>query len=1571
MPPFLHVKFTSGRPPEFAGSFPFAHEVDPAKDALPESLKTDVQREGVLRYLRNNFKEGHFVHQVVQEREYDAMYALLTNNWRRSTGDGKLHLSLYIYQEDRHCATWHAYTDRSVSYSRSGDEHDPPPEGTDAYSTPEAMAAAASRPASPVAVSPTEDRPRFDRPAAAPDSDQEDGPSIPPPVPPLPISSSSTGRASRSSKKDRPAPAPKEDWDAPPPEDEQPPLDEWIKPPQGESDASDDNGVAPVKRSQPAEERSSRSSRGKKPARSESDEGEDLSKPAYPILKSKPIGRSRSRSPSPPPRSSRHSRNDRDASPEPPPRAPSHSTRRKDRSPSASPARITTAAIVPFALSSTSRAADAFVPLKALRAFCLGVSPAYEPLDEAPPGQPVPRLLGVSSSQPIPRSGDGRKGREASQGGDEEGGGARPFSVEVTVAVEVKVGVSSAQTALFPPAHLSPRDRHGGRGEDPPSSVRLALPLSPSLFPPFPIVPSAFGSPEHLYSGREAGPLIPTPSLPDDHPGRSPPRPSAPPASVPPLDRTPSWRSVSRNRHRRLDDSDDDTLVRGDLEDGALDIPAGGEVSLLDAKRRSASKDRSSRKPRPVAKDEGFDPSEVQKPPPPPPEKPTAKAVLGGWFKSVGALLKTDAELAVGAVEEKILEVEVHEEEARAKRKEERRKRREERAARRAEREREAEERALQTAAEEDEKAAKRADDLKRRADKLRREQEKAAQEKERALEELHHPKSSRSSRTPKPTEQEDQQRDTKRRSSRHRRPPSESDEATEAPPPPAPATARPASHSARRADPVKPPVEEDKARVRSSRHRHHGSSNVESPSELEEEPPARPPVRQRAMSISATVDAGLKNLRDSVAKIVSPGGGDTGETGPTREREGRRRKVASDSEEEQEREMLARSRQPSRSRAGRETDAEGGRSSRRKQPPPPSAPSESEFSDASPPPPTRQAAPPSRSARSDDEASDAPSRRSSRRAPRPPVDEDSDAPSRSSRRNDDKPKREQRHRRAPSTASESDLSDVPSRPSSRGTMRATSEEDTPAHKEAKRNAMLNSTTIPAETIRQLREEQFARGIRSVPASPATSRPPAFPSSSPSYNQYSAPSNSLLQEIEHAAEIGRHDRERENPSSKHNYRRHHDASESESSGDEQYSRHSQHRSQNAYPPLHAVAADLPPPLHAPVPPIPSPISPSDRNPYAYPLAGAPLRPQPVKPTSAGFAPAGPPQGGGRFVPAPSSAGSSDEGDPSRPPSSAYRERRGRGYRTADSESDAPLSSSFRQRDVPSSKASRSDPYRFSSSFDSDHEPELAPSRYSKSLRPGPRAFDRSPSPPPVPPHQQHASRRAPSFSTTQPAYPFSGDESELSPSESEGGSLPSSRFGPSSSAAASVGGGGRPRQRKPTTVYSDDSASDGGGGGIDVRGAGAMSSGSRTMVSSSNPSRQAGGSRTMVGQPAPAPAPYTSSGSRTMVSSSSSRSNNRPLSPASPSYPSFSSSPSFRSFPPAEDRFRNAGPSGFSGFDLRGSRGDNWHDERDHAPAVMSERALGKQSAARHKSGSRQMYGDAPVSRRMAKRLGM
>lgn len=807
MSTFLHVKFGSGRPPEHAHQLPFAHEIeeDPSRTALHESLKTDVQRNGVIRYLEQNFKEGSYVHDVVSSRDSEhGMYALVCKNWARSVGDPKLHLSLYIYQDDRHVATWvsppslfpsnchadayfqHAYTDRSVSYSRSGDENDPPPEGAgaDPYSTAEALEAAASRAPTPAPASPDGDRPRFNRPAAAPDSD-EDG--VEPPFETNGLSSKPGSPTSIAKRADTRSPG------AP---------DEAAG---HKQDGDERSGEASIRQSAPAAEhpkndevkreaettRSSRSSRRqRRHSTSSVDELEDDT--AYPIVKSKPIGRTLSRrsptlSPPPPPRRGARPQSDRDKKEE-------EQERKGD--------------------SSGDDAAPAGRDQKDRRRQRSQRRRQLSP--EQPSRSPSPRQTSRSPSpsrrQPPTRPAEG--GRRAAR----------------------STSPSAPEASRSPSPVIASRAPTEGR-----SSRRRRSP-SPEVTEP---------EPRSTTRGRESARPTPTPV------------PSAPA----PFERTPSWRSVSRNRHRR-DDSDEDTLVRGNLDDHELDIPAGGETTLLEAKRRSASKDRSARRTRPEPKDEGFDPKEVEKPPVPPP-RTTAKAVLGGWLKSVGTLLKMEGELAAGEVEQKVLEHEVDEEKARAQRKEERRMRREARAARRAARakQEEAEVPKLRAAG----RAAAGASDTEIRAEE--RKEEKGAERR----------------------------RDKDRDRGRERAPAVEHGENDRAARRPKGGADNDAKVDARRARDVSPdPPRVDARHERSSRHRHHGSSNVESPFEVDDEEGfAAPSRRGRAMSVSATFDKGMQHLRKSVADIVSNVSTPREEAKSSRsEKEERRRRQEAEDEE-------------------------------------------------------------------------------------------------------------------------------------------------------------------------------------------------------------------------------------------------------------------------------------------------------------------------------------------------------------------------------------------------------------------------------------------------------------------------------------------------------------------------------------------------------------------------------------------------------------------------------------------------------------------------------------------------
>ncbi|BGP45659.1 hypothetical protein JCM10450v2_001489 [Rhodotorula kratochvilovae] len=1473
---FLHLKFASGRPPPLAAAVPWAHEVDPARDPLHETLKSDVQREGVVRYLQQNFPAGTYVHDVVHEREADAgMFVLCTKNWARSVGDPKLHLSLYVYQEDSHCATWHAYTDRSISYSRDGDEADPPPEGADPYSTPEALAAAASRAPSPLPPPQDDDRPRFDRPAAAPDSDADgaEEPFQPSELLSPRATAGETGERAAAGRSRR-SPAPRHAD----PVDE---SEEEEAPPRKSRSAVVEDEAEPPAPSAPAAQRGSRSSRRRDPSLDEgSEHGEedvDLSKPAYPILKSKPLGHRSSRaaepspspSPSPPPaqtRLSRSARRERSRSRSPTPEPPKRDRKPRSPSPSRSPSPPPRSSRRAEPTEDRARERSRRRPPKEEERAASPASRSPSP----PPKKPAPSRSSRRARSPSPAAKDGRARSESPP--------PRHGRRSVVHALE-----DQAEHVKEKVAHRKPRGRSASRSPSPPpkrpasrssrahrpadeeakkASSHRARSASRSLSPP-PAREAARrsrSSPprDRRLSDDEDDKPAPT----SERRGRSsarPAPPAAPAPSAPPLERTPSWRSVSRNRHRR-DSSDDDTLVRGNLDDHELDIPAGGEVSLLEAKRRSASKDRAARRPR--VRDEGFDPAVVGKPPPAPP-KQTAKDVLGGWIKSVGALLKTEEELVVGEVKEKVLEAEVEMDETRLKRKEERKKRREARAARRAARA-EAEEQLYAAEASEARAERKRLE----HAEEERKRKDREGKARIAAEEAARQAKSA--------PVKEDRHRDDRARASSRRRaasPSASEDEHTR----PAPL------RSARRAE----PVETDRSRVRSSRHRHHGSSNVDSPSELDEEPEsARPPPRQRAMSISATVESGLKGLRDSVAKIVSSAHEVEHEAEAKVHRssapreQSSRRKVDSDSEEEQERAMEQARRTMSRRPSVVETDGEGHRGSRRQKPsapPAPSAPSRRNRDDED----AHRCSHSSRSHRQqstiadDSELSDVPPSRSARESRRAPVErsdsEDSSVP----------PPR--RHAQAP-ISSDTDASEALSRPSSRLTVRSESEGDTPVHRLAKLNAAFNSTATPVDPPRPSRDEHLFKGVRSVPASPALSRGHALPSPQLQHPEHKPrhKGRHLVDELRHDVDGFEHKVDKlarhKIPQQQHAHHQHGHGREggfrprtSSVSSEEEGSYRASPRSPPAdhrRPALHA------PPSHGypTIPPIPSPISPSaPPYPYAYSASQAPLRPQPLKP-----APYSAPvqQQQARRVPPPSSVGSSNEGDPSRAPSGALRRARSGFLTGSEGESD----------------------------------------RFDRS---------RSPSPPPASAPAPAGMNKRHSFSRTGGSYPFSAGESsdELSPSSDEGEHDDDPRFGGFSS---------RTRVSAPPA---------------------------RAQVREEEPYRvPPGGSRTMVSAPGLAPR----GGGRTTVSSSPALS--------SPSAGGFRLSPS--------QLLEREGPSGFTGFDVRGSEREARdaqfeRDERERDQRERRERA--RLMALGRESGSAMRYGTygAPVGRRMARQLGL
>ncbi|GAA5909912.1 hypothetical protein JCM8208_000987 [Rhodotorula glutinis] len=1543
MSTFLHLKFASGRPPPVAANIPWAHEVDPARDPLHETIKADTQREGLVRHLQQNFPAGSYVHDVVHEREGDpGMYILCTKNWARSVGDPKLHLSLYVYQEDSHCATWHAYADRSISYSREGDEADPPPDGADPYSTPDALAAAASRAPSPMPPPKDDDRPRFDRPAAAPDSDEE---GVEEPFQPAdvlaPRPAATAAARSRRFKKPEPVELGSEtDEDQSSPRTTRERSD---KPVQAREARAPEEDVEPVSTSAPAEQRSARSTRRRQPSLDDDSESAepdvDLSKPAYPILKSKPLGRSSTRarqpsptrSPSPPPpsRSSRSARRARTPSPEPPKRERpvSSSSPRRSPSPPAAP-RSSRRDEPPGQDRERQRSRRRWPEKDESLSRSPSPAPSKPPTSRSSrkPRAASPEPASASPSRSISASPPPRSRRTAAtmagSGGAEQ---VKPVVDMGRRRARSPTRSPSPVPAAAAPPHASRstrRERPRVDESDVEAAARRSRSASRSPPPPSRTSRRSRSSPprsRRVHDDQAEDNEFAEPSPNHERSGRSSTRPPPPPPmpSAPPLDRTPSWRSVSRNRHRR-DDSDDDTLVRGNMDDPELDVPAGGEVSLLETKRRSASKDRSARRPR--ARDQGFDPAVVAQPPATP-AKQTAGALLGGWVKSVVALVKTEGELVAGEVKEKVLEVEEETEEARLKRKEERMQRRAVRAARRAAR----------ADAEAQIDAAEAGDARTQRKALERAEEKRKGQARD--------GKASGAATAPlgKAPDRETHSRATRPRASSRRRSPSRSASDSDVAPPPRP----------HRVEPAEP----DLAQVRSSRHRHRGSSNVDSPSELDNEPdPPRPTPRQRAMSVSATVESGLRGLRDSVTKMVS-GAHDVEhavdgkvhhrETNSSRSKhETRRRRDEPDSDAERDQHGRSdRSRRPS---IAVDTGGESRRAARQR---------ETAVSPIVSPVvqrrPDRQRAPPSRLRDSD--SSEGPPRRLARVAPQEP--------------------------HSPRVDSDSAASELPSRPSSRLTVRSESEEDGPHHRLAKLNAVLNA--VPPEPVQPPHSARLGL-VSNSPAAAHGPRPHSPRRHHDRASRYDEPrpaahGRRFLDELKDDVERLEHKVVAELPPHKLS----HGARRRQRADDVLAPRHGdsvdplEDRSRAAprppasdlrRPAVHVPAAERSSPS---VPPIPSPMSPDAPNyPYAYDRSSLPIRPEPVKPSSYVAAP--PHQ---KRIPPPSSVGSSDEGDLSRPMSGIGRTRSG--HLTASGS------------EVDEGRSDRSSAFEPQYGHEAtDSERETPASRAHQHDR---RRYDRSPSRSPLPPQPKSSSmvNKRHSFSRTGGSYPFSGDESSdgLSASSSEGedrGGGSSSRYGPSSAGGHSsrtrVSSAAPPRAAEPQPYRAPAAA----GGG------------SRTMVSSpstgSAPSRSTG--RTIVSSaaassPTSGPfrpqqqpyssrdddhSPYTDCDPRDAPSSYSAPF--RPqLSPASPP------SPAAYHRPQHSQLLSREGPSGFTGFDARGHRRevDDAEFERDERERERERRERGRLRQQGMASGSAKRFGEhgAPVGRRMANRLGL
>ncbi|GAA6019768.1 hypothetical protein JCM11491_005245 [Sporobolomyces phaffii] len=1590
--PFLHLKFTALRPvPQYGHQLPFAHLVDPAVDDLPESLKTDVQREGIKRYLLQNFDEGSFVREVVKERlpggrdddeddidggdpaqqqqrkrDSDGMYLVVNRSWARTVGDNKLHLSLYVYQEDKHCATWHAYTDRTISYSREsesaavavdatgrdhGDERDsrdsrrgrdgqeldedededededdeaPPIPNKDPYSTPSALAqyVAAnmdSRPSSPFDIPDRDsERPRFDRPRKEPVAAVEPCPATTPPSEQRDPKEEQNepARTSRSSRNPRSDAAHKGREEVAP----------------TRSDSEPDSQVD-------EEEKAESVRRSKVEAR----ETDTTKRSKSPIVKSEPIGRRRtddetdkdssgvSRSPSPSPRPAKN-RSARSSFP-----CISHAT-------ISFPSRGSDSVSFPLAISRGQ--ASLVAPSRSKFRSDAKVAEEEEKEEDT---APVDKRRAENSEEPARRP----LSPSRPQGRTKRAGANDPDDAEVQV--RKADGRSPSRSRSRSP----PRDRR--------SQSRHARPSRPVSLAPAPSQPQS----------------LPV-AVVERAPGAE-----------------PTWRSVSRNRHRRAavagaDDSDDDTLVRGNLDDETLDIPAGGEATLLRHKHERSSTSSSSRLVRPQRrhggggeegsagsrkrKDEGFDPETVVERaspvvaashregerdlahPPLPPASASLKSAVGGWFKSVGSLIATEAKLVVGKAEEEVAEAELGVEHWEEREREEKRQRKEDRARRREERakRREEEARAMREKGRELERMVDRAEDA---AEGMVEKAERAAIRREK---EARKEQASRKERQSKETDHEDPVVGHGDEKARHRRSRSEhGEDPTSTRSRSKPRTPRPQPRDFDQ-ESTRPPPRLDDGHEDSTRNSRRHRSRQTEPLGASDSPHvdedaklgSTTTLRQRANSVSASVDAGIRGIRDSVSKIVSDARhvqADEVQVEQDLDRERRKvdkerrriekeRRVLEDEKRLLEEEKAMERKQRRAAEAADRTRKSSREDDDLKTLPPGLSGNSLPIQQSSPEPiASRRKLPLSRPVRSasSDEDSEAPPPRDRERTTPGSIsssfdhtfgEEDSEASIAPVRSRSHRVRPPPRH--SESVTSDTDMSEAPSRSSRsvRSMDRSESEADTPAHLEAKRNARRNSTTIPIETIRALREQQLSSGTRSIPGSPVAAKP---------RQDFPVPNRGAKTE---SLEDTRSGPFKSRPASP------------DSSDEERFD----HTSMHARSAL--AAPDVPnyPRRLSPAPLVASPISPF----AAYSPTDPPLRPQPVKPESYRPLPQQPaPTVSSRsrapphksYTPA-SSGDSSDEADPSRPASVRSR----RGYSSTGSGT--------------SDLASR----RADASFDSPPSPSY---RFPPSDSDGERA----------PP------RRNQSFSRTQPSYPFTTDDEgdsehdnrqSMSAGRTQSRPDRDDRFDSTFEESEPESLRRIPGRRHEYDDYSD--------------GAGAYDESRSVRVSHGRAAGGGGGSRTMVSKPSSVRSSGVLSASSTKRSQGSSsdwrshdaRSGGQESTrrrdvegPRIEEYSSYSrattpyqsldrvESPPPNSFvphcdarpqpPPAPYRPAPSSPptsriGGFTGFDLR---------SQSPAGSGAPDRPREKRSGV---SKSSVLYGanQAPVGRRMAKRLG-
>ncbi|ORY39207.1 hypothetical protein BCR35DRAFT_51427 [Leucosporidium creatinivorum] len=439
------------------------------------------------------------------------------------------------------------------------------------------------------------------------------------------------------------------------------------------------------------------------------------------------------------------------------------------------------------------------------------------------------------------------------------------------------------------------------------------------------------------------------------------------------------------------------------MEDPTLDIPGGGEADVIRASHRGLRKTRA---------DESFDPDEVekqQKESKEPKEAPaTTAAAVSGWFKGVGDYIKSKAAAATTEAQEQPEEDEEEARERRRARRERRRKRREAREAGMA---------TDADATDVEGRTKRRGEVTDMETEVEDRPKKPSRRDKE---EEPSSPVEDRPSRSRRVKEERSvspaEEEPPRRRRQDKFRPASPVEEPSRRRQEPSSPTE---SRSAPR-DELTSPVDDRASRRSRSRQEARPVPTEEDPTSPSS-PPARLPIRQRALSISASVDAGLRGLRDSVAKAVA------------NRVEATNAQVEADRQEQEHRTVKSQGR-ASRSgrRRGGEMDAEEELSRRR-----------GEEEDRS----MRR--------RGDGANTDV---------------EDADPSSRS------------RRRAASVAVTDGEESDASTRSQRRRKQRSDSEGDTPAHRLAKANASVNSTTIRPEEI-------ASRARQVIPPSPSSNHP--------------------------------------------------------------------------------------------------------------------------------------------------------------------------------------------------------------------------------------------------------------------------------------------------------------------------------------------------------------------------------------------------------------------------------------------------------------------------------------------------